>query len=133
MTIGSWTSGSWVMGLLAAGALLGCGDDTAGGGGSGTTSGGGGDGTGGVIPYKNPKALLAYYIGLFAILPVFGLGMGPAALILGIQGLKYAQQYPVVKGQVHAWIGIVLGALWTLVHFGLLIVTIAGFVLARSH
>ena len=80
-----------------------------------------GDGTGGLIPFKNPQALLSYYIGLFALLPCLGLGMGPAALILGVRGLQYAKANPICKGTVHAWIGIVCGGLWTLVHWGVAI------------
>lgn len=84
-----------------------------------------GDTTGGLIPYKNPNALLAYYIGLFSLLPVFGLAMGPAALVLGIKGLKYARQFPIVKGQIHAWVGIICGAFWTIVHYAALLLVVA--------
>ncbi len=76
------------------------------------------DTTGGIIPYKNPRALTAYYIGLFSLLPVLGLAMAPAAVVLGLQGLRYARQYPLVKGQVHAWIGLICGGLWSLIHWG---------------
>jgi hypothetical protein len=31
--------------------------------------------------------------------------------VLGIKGLRYQRQHPEVKGQVHAWIGIVMGGL----------------------
>ena len=78
-----------------------------------------GDNTGGVIPFKNPNALASYYIGLFSLLPVLSYVMGPAAIILGVKGLKYAKQYPVVKGQVHAWVGILCGGLWTFVYYGI--------------
>ncbi len=77
-----------------------------------------GDSTGGVIPYKNPSALASYYIGLFSLLPILSFVMGPAAIFLGVKGLQYAKQFPIVKGQVHAWIGILCGALWTLVYYG---------------
>ena len=73
-----------------------------------------GDATGGVIPYKNMPALLAYYCGVFSVIPCFPLGI--AALVLGILGLRKANREPQVKGQVHAWIGIIAGgffaALW---------------------
>lgn len=91
-----------------------------------------GDGTGGIIPYKNPKALLAYYIGLFSLVPVAGLVMAPAAIWLGIQGLKYAKEFPVVKGQVHAWIGIVCGVIWTIFNYGLLFLIGGAFLFGRS-
>lgn len=45
--------------------------------------------------------------------------MAPLAIFLGIKGLKLAKQYPIVKGQAHAWVGILCGAPWTLVYYGL--------------
>ena len=76
-----------------------------------------GDATGGVIPYKNPPALIAYYISLLSLLPFIGLPFGVAAFILGIVGLKKRAANPVIKGSAHAWIGIILGGgttvLWT--------------------
>lgn len=68
-----------------------------------------GDATGGVIPYKNPPALVAYYLGVFSLIPFLGAPLGVAALILGILGLKRRREAPAVKGAVHAWIGIVAG------------------------
>lgn len=76
-----------------------------------------------VIPYKNPPALFAYYLGLFSLFPVFGFFLGVAAFILGIKGLKLRRADPSVKGSVHAWIGIVMGGIFTVV-WGLLIVAI---------
>jgi hypothetical protein len=71
-----------------------------------------GDATGGIIPYKNPPALVAYYLGLFSpVIPLLGLLMGIAALILGIVGLRKRKANPMIKGSVHAWIGIVLGGI----------------------
>ena len=67
------------------------------------------DGTGGLIPYKNSNALAAYYIGLFSLLPLAGLIMAPAAVVLGRKGLQYAREHPLSKGQTHAWVGIICG------------------------
>lgn len=75
-----------------------------------------GDSTGGVIPYKNPQALTAYYLGLFSIFPALGFFLGCVAVPLGIIGLKKRKQNPVIKGAVHAWIGILGGGLSILVH-----------------
>ena len=74
-----------------------------------------GDSTGGIIPYKNVPALLAYYLGLFSLFPCIGLFLAIPAFILGIIGLRKRAQNPVIKGSVHAWIGIVMGGLMTLV------------------
>ena len=84
-----------------------------------------GDATGGVIPYKNPPALIAYYCGIFSLLPILGLVFGIAAFILGVVGLRQRKANPVIKGSVHAWIGIVLGGLTTLLWGGLLLLMIA--------
>lgn len=76
-----------------------------------------GDVTGGVIPYKNMPALLAYYLAVFSLIPCIGAILGLAALFLGIRGLGHARLHPEARGQVHAWIGILvggsLGLLWT--------------------
>ena len=63
-----------------------------------------------LIPVKNPKALIAYYFGVFGI-PFIPLG--PIALVLGIMGARDAKSLGV--GRTHAWVGIILGGLETLV------------------
>lgn len=73
-----------------------------------------GDSTGGVIPYKNPKALIAYYLGIFSGLPLIGLPLGIAAFVLGIMGLRDRKRNPVIKGSVHAGIGIGCGGFFSL-------------------
>lgn len=70
-----------------------------------------GDATGGIIPYKNPQALIAYYLGLFSIIPVLGFFLAIPALFLGFSGLKKYRENPVIKGTVHAWIGIVFSVI----------------------
>ena len=82
-----------------------------------------GDGTGGVIPYKNPKALIAYYLGIISGLPLIGLPFGMAAFVLGIMGLKARKQNPVIKGSAHAWIGIGCGGLFTVL-WGLMVIAL---------
>ena len=73
-----------------------------------------GDATGGVIPYKNAPALIAYYCGVFSIIPCFAIGI--AALVLGIMGLRRAKAHPHSRGQVHAWIGILAGGFFGLLY-----------------
>jgi len=67
-----------------------------------------------IIPYKNVQALLAYYFGVFSLIPCLGLALGPVALILGILGVTYVKKHPSAKGTGHAVAGIVLGSLTTL-------------------
>lgn len=62
-----------------------------------------------IIPYKNPKALAAYYCGVFGLIPCVGAILGPIALILGILGLRYVKVNPTAKGTGHAIAGVVLG------------------------
>jgi hypothetical protein len=80
-----------------------------------------GDATGGVIPYKNPHALIAYYLGLFSLIPMLGLILGAVALWLGISGLKERKKRPIIRGSVHAWIGIIVGGGSVLVHLLLIV------------
>ena len=74
-----------------------------------------GDSTGGLIPYKNPKALIAYYLGLLSLFPLFGFPIGIAAFTLGILGLRDRKRNPVIKGSAHAWIGIGCGGLFAII------------------
>ena len=78
-----------------------------------------GDSTGGVIPYKNPPALIAYYCGVFSLIPFIGLLVGTPGIILGIVGLYRRRANPSIKGAVHAWIGIILGGFTTMLWGGL--------------
>jgi hypothetical protein len=69
------------------------------------------DATGGLIPYKNGKALAAYYCGVFALIPCVGGILGPLAIIFGFLGLSHAKKYPRAGGKGHAITGIVLGTI----------------------
>jgi hypothetical protein len=97
-----------------------------------STSDATGDATGGVIPYKNPPALIAYYCGVFSLLPLFGFFLGAAGFILGIKGLKLAKAHPEVRGQVHAWIGVLVGGLFALVWGAAIVMIVVGIVMNAS-
>ena len=77
---------------------------------------GSGDATGGLIPYKNAKALASYYCGVFALIPCLGAVLGPIAVVLGFLGLAHANKMPESKGKAHAIVGIVLGLLVVVGH-----------------
>ncbi len=79
-----------------------------------------------VIPYKNPKALIAYYCGIFSLIPCVGIPLGIVALILGILGLKAANAHPSAHGKVHAWVGIVLGGLCSVGNLVAIVLMIVG-------
>ena len=79
-----------------------------------------GDGTGGLIPYKNPLALIGYYVSVFGLIPCAGLVLGPAAIVLGVMGHKFAKANPYAKGVAHAWVAIVLGSIELLAHLAFL-------------
>jgi hypothetical protein len=70
-----------------------------------------GDKAGGIIPYKNPHALIGYYLGIVGLLPVLGIPFGIAAIVLGIIGLRKRAANPIIKGSAHAVIAICCGAL----------------------
>jgi hypothetical protein len=64
-----------------------------------------------IIPYRNPRALASYYLGIFSLLPVIGIFSAIAAIILGIMALRYRSAHPEAKGGAHAIIGMVAGAI----------------------
>lgn len=76
-----------------------------------------------IIPYKNPPALTAYYLGVFALIPILGIPLAIGALVLGIVGLRRYRRTPTAKGVAHAWIGILLGALMLVVNAVLIVLT----------
>lgn len=88
-----------------------------------------GDSTGGVIPYKNMPALIAYYCGVFSIIPCFPIGI--VAVVLGIMGLKKAKAEPQVRGQAHAWIGIIAGGIFGLIWLAVTVLGLIGAFAAR--
>jgi hypothetical protein len=91
-----------------------------------------GDATGGVIPYKNPKALIAYYLGILSGLPLIGFPLGIAAFVLGIMGLRDRKRNPAIKGSIHAGIGIGCGAIFTLLWGAVIVLVIVGIVVAAT-
>ena len=75
----------------------------------------------GIFPRRNPAALSAYYVGVFALVPLVGLLFGPLAVVLGVFGVLAERRNPEVEGGGHAWTGIVMGVMGTAVSVGMLI------------
>ena len=73
-------------------------------------------GIGQVFIPNNGPAVTAYYFGIFSL--ICGALLGIPALILGIKGLKISKERPESKGAAHAWTGVILGSLTTLVSLG---------------
>mgnify|MGYP000069205373 CR=1 FL=1 len=82
--------------------------------------------TGGLIPYKNGMALASYYCGVFGLIPMLGLLLGPIACILGILGFRYAGKNPKARGMAHSIVGIILGGVTIAYHLAFAVLIIAG-------
>ncbi len=74
-----------------------------------------GDATGGLIPYKNPPALVGYYLSIFSLIPLLGIPLGIAGVICGIFGLRRRNKNPIIKGMGHALFAIIFGSLVILI------------------
>ena len=85
-----------------------------------------------IIPTKNAPALLAYYLGLFSILPLFGLPMGIVAVIQGSKGWRMAKETPQVHGKAHAGIGIGCGSIGLLFNLAIVAMAVLLFIEARN-
>lgn len=81
-----------------------------------------GDATGGIIPYKNPPALIGYYLGIASLIPIVGFVAGPVALVLGIMGLIRRAKQPAIRGAAHAWVAMILGGGSFVVHLTFVVV-----------
>ncbi len=78
-----------------------------------------------MIPYKNPAALIGYYLGIVGLFPVLGFPLAVSALVLGVVGLRRRASGKAWGGRIHAWIAIVLGAVASLYN-GFLCLVIIG-------
>ena len=79
-----------------------------------------------LIPARNPPALIAYYLGVFSLVPCFAPLLGIPAVVFGIIGLRRAPAAGC--GTAHAWIGILVGGFMFVLAIGL---SIAGFIAIR--
>ena len=77
------------------------------------------DATGGLIPYKNPYALVGYYLSIFSMIPFVGIFLGVAGIICGIVGVRRRNRNPMVRGTAHAWFAILFSALVILIQVAL--------------
>ena len=75
----------------------------------------------GLIPYKNSPALIAYYLGVFSLIPLIGVLLGIPAFFLGLKGLRVAREHPEARGKAHAWVGILVGGFFGFLYLGLIV------------
>jgi hypothetical protein len=85
-----------------------------------------------IVPAKNPPALVGYYLGVFSLVPCVGLALGPAAVILGVIGLRALAANRNLPGKGHAIAAIVLGGLTTAANWGVAVLAFAGLWLGRA-
>jgi len=83
------------------------------------------------VPYKNTPALVAYYLGIFAFIPVLGIFLGVPAFIMGIKGLRVAREHPEARGKAHAWVGIIMGAIFGFGQVVICLLVVAGLLLTH--
>lgn len=69
-----------------------------------------------IVPTRNPPALIGYYLGVFSLVPLFGVPLAFAAIVCGVSGIRRADRVPGTPGRTHAWVAIVLGSVCLLGH-----------------
>ncbi len=84
-----------------------------------------------LIPYRNPNALIGYYVGVFSLIPCIGALLGPAAIVLGWMGVKYRNKHPTAGGLGHAITALVLGGLTTLGNWGIVVAVAIAALMAK--
>jgi len=67
-------------------------------------------------------ALWSYYLGVFSVIPCFGLPLGIGAVICGWQGLQSFRSHPEIRGKTHSYVGLGLGLASVVVHLALIII-----------
>ena len=64
-----------------------------------------------LVPYKNKNALIGYYLGVASIVPFLGAIFFIPAYAFSIIGLIAVNKNPLIRGKVHAIVGITLASL----------------------
>lgn len=82
-----------------------------------------------LIPTANPPALIGYYFGLFG---AFCFILAPVGLILGLKGLKKIKENPNLPGKVHAWVGVIGGAIGSALLIPTVILIVYGVIQANA-
>lgn len=78
------------------------------------------------VPSRNGAALVAYYCGVFSLFPCLGFPLGVVAVYYGLKGLRAERENPAVRGGVHAWVGVICGALFGFFNLLLCVAAVIG-------
>jgi hypothetical protein len=73
------------------------------------------DFVGRMIPTGNKPSLVAYYASIGSLIPLLGIVPGVIAIVFGVKGVRLVRRHPEVRGGIHAWFGLILGGVFTLV------------------
>jgi hypothetical protein len=79
-----------------------------------------------LVPFKNAPSLVGYYLGIFSLIPCFGLLLGPAAVVFGVLGLRQSRRLPGNVGKAHAWVALICGGIASIVNIGAFALMLAG-------
>ena len=74
-----------------------------------------------MIPYRNVKSLVGYYLGIFSLIPCLGLLLAIPAVVLGVMGMRFAKQHPEARGAAHGWVALITGGVSLLYHLPLFV------------
>jgi hypothetical protein len=72
-----------------------------------------------VIPTRNQPALMGYYYAIFALIPIAGLFLAPAAISYGLMGLDRGNRLPRNIGYGHALFATVAGIIAAIINYGM--------------
>ena len=72
-----------------------------------------------VIPTRNQPALMGYYYAIFALIPIAGLFLAPAAISYGLMGLDRGNRLPRNIGYGHALFATVAGIIAAILNYGM--------------
>ncbi len=75
-----------------------------------------------IIPWRNKCALVGYYIGIFGLIPLLGVPLALAGIVLGILGIGHWKKNHRAHGLAHSIIAIICGLLGLLITLGLILV-----------
>lgn len=73
-----------------------------------------------IIPTQNPTSIVGYYLGVFSLIPVFGLILTIPAFICGIIAVQKAMANPKVAGMGHAITAIILSVVQPIILIALI-------------